>query len=72
LLVDNPDTYIRILNVVCRLADSGLRYEKKYPLGSLTTANASSSPEGEGEGLSAAPGEEERLIKPNQGKSSLQ
>jgi hypothetical protein len=28
LLVDNPDTYIRILNVVCRLADSGLRYDE--------------------------------------------
>jgi hypothetical protein len=28
LLVDKPDTYIRILNVVCRLADSGLRYDK--------------------------------------------
>jgi len=28
MLVDTPDTYIRILNVVCRLADSGLRYDK--------------------------------------------
>jgi hypothetical protein len=28
LLVDKPDTYIRILNIVCRLADSGLRYDK--------------------------------------------
>src|SRR5256885_1610728 len=28
LLVDNPDTYIRILNIVCRLADSGLGYEE--------------------------------------------
>jgi hypothetical protein len=27
LLVNNPDTYIRILNIVCRLSDSGLRYE---------------------------------------------
>ena len=28
MLVDKPDTYIRILNAVCRLADSGLRCEE--------------------------------------------
>lgn len=28
LLVNSPDTYIRILNIVCRLADSGLRYDE--------------------------------------------
>jgi len=28
LLLDKPQTYIRILNVICRLADSGLRYDK--------------------------------------------
>ena len=28
MLVDKPETYIRILNVICRLADSGLRYDK--------------------------------------------
>jgi hypothetical protein len=28
LLLDKPETYIRILNIVCRLADSGLRYDK--------------------------------------------
>jgi len=28
LLIDKPQTYISILNVVCRLADSGLRYDK--------------------------------------------
>ena len=28
LLLDKPQTYISILNVICRLADSGLRYDK--------------------------------------------
>ena len=28
MLVDKPDTYIRILNAVCRLSDSGIRCEE--------------------------------------------
>jgi hypothetical protein len=32
LLDNNPDGYIRILNLVCRLADSGLRYDKFHHL----------------------------------------
>jgi hypothetical protein len=32
MLAEKPETYIRILNVVCRLADSGLRYEKHHDL----------------------------------------
>jgi len=32
LLLDKPQTYIRILNVICRLADSGLRYDKHHRL----------------------------------------
>ena len=30
LLMDKPQTYISILNVVCRLADSGLRHDKDH------------------------------------------
>jgi len=43
LLVDNPETYIRILNVVCRLADSGLRYDKRDWLLKETKANQAQS-----------------------------
>jgi len=32
LLVKDPETYIRILNIVCRLADSGLRYDQHHHL----------------------------------------
>jgi hypothetical protein len=39
LLVDKPETYIRILNIVCRLADSGLRYEKHNQLLKESKAN---------------------------------
>jgi len=43
LLVDKPDTYIRILNVVCRLADSGLRYDKYNCLPKESNANQAQS-----------------------------
>jgi hypothetical protein len=43
LLVDNPETYIRILNVVCRLADSGLRYDKHNLLKESKVDQAQSS-----------------------------
>jgi hypothetical protein len=32
MLADKPESYIRILNLVCRLADSGLRHEKHRDL----------------------------------------
>ena len=32
LLKDKPQSYFSILNIVCRLADSGLRYEKHHHL----------------------------------------
>jgi hypothetical protein len=42
LLVDKPQTYISILNVICRLADSGLRYDKHRLLVNQTQAKSSS------------------------------
>jgi hypothetical protein len=43
LLVDKPETYIRILNVVCRMADSGLRYDKYNRLVKESKANQAQS-----------------------------
>jgi len=43
LLVDKPETYIRILNIVCRLADSGLRYDKHNCLLKESKANQAQS-----------------------------
>jgi hypothetical protein len=43
LLVDKPETYIRILNIVCRLADSGLRYDKYNRLVNESKANQAQS-----------------------------
>jgi hypothetical protein len=42
LLVDNPDAYIRILNIVCRLADSGLRHDERCLVKELKTNQAQS------------------------------
>jgi hypothetical protein len=54
MLVDKPDTYIRILNAVCRLADSGLRYDKHNHLLKLQSkppeSVAFSLPRSHGEG----------------------
>lgn len=43
LLVDKPETYIRILNVVCRLADSGLRYDKHQQSRGSNTAETAAN-----------------------------
>jgi hypothetical protein len=43
LVVDKPETYIRILNVVCRLADAGLRYDKYNCLVKESKANQAQS-----------------------------
>jgi len=43
LLVDKPQTYISILNVICRLADSGLRYDKHHRLTAQSQANQAKS-----------------------------
>ena len=43
LLLDKPQTYISILNVICRMADSGLRYDKHHRLLNQSKVNQAES-----------------------------